>query len=218
MLLLSPLGGRNALHTIEDVFKHLAAEFSSFDIYSSFAILNSSFPTHHQPGTTSRRHFRFALARCRPAPVLRAAGTKKGGCKISVARWSLHKGMFAGWDEDRLPDRKIARPRHRWRVCRTRCSSTTRADAPHLAEMKKPGRGEGVTGLLIMCDRGATLGDPDEAKRTKAVENHYKWLDARCHARLPQHPRECRQRPQKAELGRADEAGCRWPASCLRRR
>jgi sugar phosphate isomerase/epimerase len=44
--------------------------------------------------------------------------------------------------------------------------------------MKKRQEGEGVKGLLIMCDREGNLGDPDEAKRAKTVENHLKWLDA----------------------------------------
>jgi sugar phosphate isomerase/epimerase len=29
-----------------------------------------------------------------------------------------------------------------------------------------------------MCDGEGNLGDPDEAKRTQAIENHYKWIDA----------------------------------------
>ncbi len=36
----------------------------------------------------------------------------------------------------------------------------------------------GVTSGLIMCDGEGNLGDPDEAKRTTAVENHYKWVEA----------------------------------------
>ncbi len=44
--------------------------------------------------------------------------------------------------------------------------------------MKKRAADLGVTSLLIMIDGEGALGDPDEAKRTKAVENHYKWLDA----------------------------------------
>jgi len=32
--------------------------------------------------------------------------------------------------------------------------------------------------LLIMCDGEGNIGDPDNAARTKAVENHYKWIDA----------------------------------------
>ena len=29
-----------------------------------------------------------------------------------------------------------------------------------------------------MCDNEGSLGDPDSVARTKAVENHYKWIDA----------------------------------------
>jgi sugar phosphate isomerase/epimerase len=29
-----------------------------------------------------------------------------------------------------------------------------------------------------MCDGEGNLGDPDDAKRTQAIENHYKWIDA----------------------------------------
>ena len=36
----------------------------------------------------------------------------------------------------------------------------------------------GVRSLLIMCDGEGALGDPDEAARTQAVENHYRWVEA----------------------------------------
>ena len=36
----------------------------------------------------------------------------------------------------------------------------------------------GVRSLLIMCDNEGNLGDPDLKKRTKSVENHYKWAEA----------------------------------------
>ena len=44
--------------------------------------------------------------------------------------------------------------------------------------MKSTADGEGVKSLLIMVDREGALGDPDSAERSKAVENHYKWIDA----------------------------------------
>jgi sugar phosphate isomerase/epimerase len=51
-------------------------------------------------------------------------------------------------------------------------------DAAYLAEFKKRAQGEGVKILLIMIDHEGALGDPDPAARTKAVENHYKWVEA----------------------------------------
>ena len=59
-------------------------------------------------------------------------------------------------------------------------------DHKYLAEMKKRAADEGVKSLLIMIDGEGNLGEPDEAKRKQAVENHYKWVDAAqflgCHA------------------------------------
>ena len=51
-------------------------------------------------------------------------------------------------------------------------------DEKYLAELKKRSRDHGVTNVLIMCDDEGRLGDPDSARRTTAVENHYKWADA----------------------------------------
>jgi sugar phosphate isomerase/epimerase len=44
--------------------------------------------------------------------------------------------------------------------------------------LKKRCDDNGVTSGLIMCDAEGDLGDPDEAKRTEAVEKHYKWVEA----------------------------------------
>src|SRR5690606_25097252 len=51
-------------------------------------------------------------------------------------------------------------------------------DEKYLAEMKKRAGDAGVTSLLLMIDREGQLGNPDGAARTKAVENHYPWVDA----------------------------------------
>jgi sugar phosphate isomerase/epimerase len=51
-------------------------------------------------------------------------------------------------------------------------------DAAYVAELKKICEGEGVTSVLIMCDGEGHLGDPDDAARGKAVDNHKKWIEA----------------------------------------
>jgi len=51
-------------------------------------------------------------------------------------------------------------------------------DAAYLADMNKRAADHGVTQLLVMIDGEGHLGDPDEKKRTKAVENHHRWVDA----------------------------------------
>ena len=44
--------------------------------------------------------------------------------------------------------------------------------------MKNRADDYGVKSLLIMCDNEGSLGDPNNQKRQKAVENHYKWHEA----------------------------------------
>ena len=51
-------------------------------------------------------------------------------------------------------------------------------DTAYLTDLKKRCDDNGVTSGLIMFDGEGDLGDPDDAKRTKAVENHYKWVEA----------------------------------------
>jgi sugar phosphate isomerase/epimerase len=51
-------------------------------------------------------------------------------------------------------------------------------DQDYLKEFKSRADGEGVKILLIMCDGEGNLGDADEKKRLKAVENHHQWAEA----------------------------------------
>ena len=51
-------------------------------------------------------------------------------------------------------------------------------DIGYLNEMKTRADDLGIKSLLIMCDSEGDLGDPDPKQRTKAIENHYKWVDA----------------------------------------
>jgi sugar phosphate isomerase/epimerase len=59
-------------------------------------------------------------------------------------------------------------------------------DTDYLADLKQRAGDAGVKNVLIMIDGEGQLGDPDEVKRKKAVENHYPWVEAAkflgCHA------------------------------------
>ena len=48
----------------------------------------------------------------------------------------------------------------------------------YIAEMKKRAANAGVQNVLIMIDNEGRLGDPDQAKRKQAVQNHHKWVEA----------------------------------------
>jgi sugar phosphate isomerase/epimerase len=51
-------------------------------------------------------------------------------------------------------------------------------DQAFLAELKKRSSDAGTYNLRIMIDGEGVLGDLNQANRTKAIENHYKWIDA----------------------------------------
>ncbi|GIV61523.1 MAG: xylose isomerase [Rhodothermaceae bacterium] len=98
---------------------------------------------------------------------------------ISLAQWSLHRALFAK-ELDPLDFPKVTRQTFGLDAVEYvntfyREHATDRA---YFAELKKRCEGEGVRSLLIMCDGEGNLGDPDEAKRLQAVENHRKWLEA----------------------------------------
>ncbi len=99
--------------------------------------------------------------------------------KISLAQWSFHKALFAKQMEH-LDFARVARRDYGIDAIEYvniffKDKATDRA---YLAEMNTRAKDEGVYQHLIMCDGEGALGDPDAAKRTLAIENHRKWLDA----------------------------------------
>ena len=59
-------------------------------------------------------------------------------------------------------------------------------DSQYLTQMRDRAADAGVQNVPIMIDGEGNLGDADEVKRKKAVDNHYKWVEAAkflgCHA------------------------------------
>jgi sugar phosphate isomerase/epimerase len=99
--------------------------------------------------------------------------------KISLAQWSLHKMLF----EKRLEHLDFAMTAKKGfgidAVEYVNAFFKDKAtDADYLKEMNKRCADNGVKSLLIMCDGEGNLGDPDDAKRKAAVENHHRWADA----------------------------------------
>lgn len=98
--------------------------------------------------------------------------------KISLAEWSINQPLRKGTLQH-LDFAKIAKSVGIDAIEYVNQFFMDKAtDAAYLAEMNTRAKGEGVTQVLIMCDREGNLGDPDAAKRTTAVENHHKWVTA----------------------------------------
>ena len=99
--------------------------------------------------------------------------------RISLAEWSLHRTIFAG-KLDNLDFPRAAKQQFGIDAVEyvNQFFKDKAKDAAYLADLAKRAKDEGVTNVLIMCDGLGNLGDPDAAARTKAVENHFPWVEA----------------------------------------
>lgn len=108
-----------------------------------------------------------------------ADATAKPFFEISLAQWSLHKALFAKQlDNLDFPakaknDFGISTVEYVNQFFKDKAN-----DTKYLNELLKRCNDNGVKNHLIMCDGEGELGNLDEAARIKAVENHYKWVDA----------------------------------------
>ncbi len=99
--------------------------------------------------------------------------------QISLAEWSLHRTLRSG-KLDNLDFAKTAK--HDFGIEAIEYVNQFFADkaedAGYVKELKTCAADHGVRSLLIMVDGEGALGDADESQRTKAVENHYRWVTA----------------------------------------
>jgi len=137
---------------------------------------------------TSRRKFlgvagaMAASAAMSPAVSLAAqsaAATKSPWFRISLAEWSFNRALF-GNKMTNLDFPVTARRDFGIDVVEyvNQFFMDKAEDKAYLTELRKRCEDNGVKSGLIMCDREGALGDADAAARTKAVENHYKWVTA----------------------------------------
>src|SRR5688500_4650363 len=108
--------------------------------------------------------------------LLFAAEEGKPLFEISLAEWSLHRTINDG-KLDNLDFSALAKDEFGIEAVEyvNQFFKDKAKDAKYLAELNKRAKDNGVNNVLIMIDGEGSLGDPDAAKRTEAVENHYKW-------------------------------------------
>ena len=99
--------------------------------------------------------------------------------EISLAEWSLHRALFAK-KLDNLDFARVAMEDYGINAVEyvNQFFKSKARDQAYLEDMKKRAADLGVKSLLIMIDGEGALGDADAARRTKAVENHYPWVEA----------------------------------------
>src|SRR5690606_18192673 len=113
------------------------------------------------------------------APSVEVFAAKKTWFDISLAEWSLHKTLFKG-DLKNIDFPELAAKKFGiYGVEYVNQFFKDKAkDMTYLKDLNNRAKDNGVTNVLIMIDGEGNLGDEDNAKRAKAVENHYKWIDA----------------------------------------
>ena len=133
--------------------------------------------------TVDRRRFlQTTLAGGACAAAGLAASTSRGAAKetlykISLAEYSLHR-MIAKKALDPLDFAPFTKKEfgidavEHW----NRPFFTKAEDKKYLADMKQRADDAGVKSLLIMIDGEGNLGDPDEQRRSEAVNKHHKWV------------------------------------------
>jgi len=108
-----------------------------------------------------------------------AASAKSPPFQISLAEWSLHKTLF---DKklDNLDFAKTAKEDYGIEAIEfvNQFFKDKAKDQAYLADLKKRADDLGVRILLIMIDGEGELGNASLRKRTEAVENHFKWVEA----------------------------------------
>ncbi|MCK4886054.1 MAG: TIM barrel protein [Planctomycetes bacterium] len=122
--------------------------------------------------------------------------------KLSLAQWSFNKSIFAK-KMDNLDFAKVSHDLGLEGLEYVNTFFKDKAnDKAYLGQMKTLAKDNNMKSLLIMCDGEGHLGNPDNAKRTTAIENHYRWLEAAkflgCHSiRVNAHAEGTYQEQQK---------------------
>jgi L-ribulose-5-phosphate 3-epimerase len=99
--------------------------------------------------------------------------------KLSLAQWSLHRALEAGAIQAR-DFAKIASQEYGINAIEyvNGFYKAFSKDEKFWAEMNMRALDLGVKNLLIMVDDEGDLGSPVAKARGKAIENHYKWINA----------------------------------------
>jgi sugar phosphate isomerase/epimerase len=134
-----------------------------------------------QDNQLNRRQFLNQLGMATTAGLVAesAFASAKPWFEISLAEFSLAGSLFSG----KLKNMDFpAKAKNDFGINAVEYVSMFWADKAkdqaYLTELKQRTADLGVTNVLIMVDNEGDLGASDAAKRQKAVENHYKWIEA----------------------------------------
>jgi sugar phosphate isomerase/epimerase len=111
-------------------------------------------------------------------PAYLRAEPKASGYRLALSQFSLASEF---WTKQLDPLEFAAKTKSYGIMGLDYCSmffATKAKDAAFLGELKKRSADNGCFNLRIMIDSEGVLGSLNKEERAKAVENHYKWIDA----------------------------------------
>src|SRR5690349_15106121 len=132
---------------------------------------------------TTRRKFLQQMATVTAGlsvfPDAFSAPQAKNEFTISLAQWSLHRTLRENKITN-LDFPAVARKDYGIGVVEyvNQFFKDKANDKAYLADLLKRCKDNGIRNHLIMIDGEGNLGDTSTQQRQKAVENHYKWVDA----------------------------------------
>ena len=113
------------------------------------------------------------------APKAFSVTAPKNAFQISLAEWSLHKALFAK-KMDNLDFPSVAKNTYGISVVEyvNQFFKDKAEDTAYLNDLLSRCKDNGVKNHLIMIDGEGGLAELEDATRLKAVENHYRWVNA----------------------------------------
>jgi sugar phosphate isomerase/epimerase len=123
--------------------------------------------------------FLFALVQCGPKKATQETSKDIPSLKISLAEWSIHRALEKG---ELKPENFASIAKNDFGISAieyvNQFYKEHASDESFWKKMRSTADSLGVKSLLIMVDDEGDLGNSNATERKKAVENHFKWVDA----------------------------------------
>ncbi len=119
------------------------------------------------------------INQCKPKNQDTAMTTPDKELKLSLAEWSIHRALEKG---ELNAENFASIAKNDFGISAVEYVNSFykehATDAAFWKKMRRTADSLGVKSLLIMVDEEGDLGNSNTEERNKAVENHYKWIDA----------------------------------------
>lgn len=119
------------------------------------------------------------INQCKPKTDDTIMATTSKELKLSLAQWSIHRSLDSGILK---AENFAAIAKNDFGISAVEYVNSFyrdhATDEAFWRKMRATADSLGVKSLLIMVDEEGDLGNPNADERKKAVENHYKWVDA----------------------------------------